>query len=54
MGKGVEIDNIAVYIIKVRKKILGNRYNNTLNGMVIVGLGYSLNGRWDNTEKLEV
>ena len=45
MGKGVETENMAVYIIKVRKKILGDEHSDTLNRMAIVGLAHSLNGR---------
>ncbi|PVH69017.1 TPR-like protein [Cadophora sp. DSE1049] len=54
MGKGVETESMAVHSMKVRKKILGNEHNDTLDGMAIVGLAYNLNGRWDDAEKLEV
>ncbi|KAH9211702.1 hypothetical protein DL95DRAFT_510730 [Leptodontidium sp. 2 PMI_412] len=48
------IENIAVYVMKVRKKILGDEHSDTLNGMVMVGLAYSLNSWWDAAEELEV
>ncbi|PMD66895.1 uncharacterized protein K444DRAFT_639073 [Hyaloscypha bicolor E] len=54
MGKGVEAENLLVRVMKVRKKIFGNEYEDTLGGMAIAGLAYNLNGRKDNTEKLEV
>jgi hypothetical protein len=54
MGKGEETENMAVHVMKVRRKILGDECSDTLDGMAIVGLAYSLNGRWDNAEKLEV
>ena len=52
MGKGVETENMAVYVMKVRKKILDNKHSNTLSGIVIVGLAYSLNSQWNNAKKL--
>ena len=54
MGKGVEAENMAVYAMKVRRKILGDKHSHTLNGMAIVGLAYNLNGRWGAAEELEV
>ena len=54
MGKGVETENMAVHVMKVRKKILGDEHSDILNGMAMVSLAYSLNGRWDDAEKLEV
>ncbi|KAL8778198.1 MAG: hypothetical protein Q9194_002134 [Teloschistes cf. exilis] len=54
MGKGVEIDNMAVHVMKVRKKILGDGHSDTLNGMAMVGLAHSLNGQWDDAERLFV
>ncbi|KAH7318969.1 hypothetical protein BKA65DRAFT_569095 [Rhexocercosporidium sp. MPI-PUGE-AT-0058] len=54
MGKGVEAENMAVYAAKVRKKILGDKHSDTLNGIAMVGLAYKLNGRWDEAKKLEV
>ena len=54
MGKGVETENMAVHVMKVRKKILGDEHSDTLNGMAMVGLAHRLNGQWDDAEKLEV
>ena len=54
MGRGIEAETMAVYAMKVRTKILGNEHDNTLNSIAMVGLAYSLNGRWDNAEKLFV
>jgi len=36
---------MSVRAIKVRKKILGNKHEYTLSGIVIVSLAYKLNGR---------
>ena len=52
MGKGMEAENMAVHTMKVRKRILGNKHNDTLKSMAMVGLAYNINGRWDDAEKL--
>ena len=54
MGKGVETENMAVHVVEVRKKILGDEHSDTLNGMAMMGWAYYLNGRWDDAEKLDV
>ncbi|KAH7418684.1 hypothetical protein BKA64DRAFT_613936 [Cadophora sp. MPI-SDFR-AT-0126] len=54
MGKGVEAENMSVRAMQVRKTILGDEDKDTLSGMVMVGLAYTLTGRWDDAEKLEV
>ncbi|PVH73200.1 hypothetical protein DL98DRAFT_431749 [Cadophora sp. DSE1049] len=54
MGKGVEAETMAVNAMKVRKKILGDKHSDTLDGMAMVGLACKLNGQWDDAEKLEV
>jgi tetratricopeptide (TPR) repeat protein len=54
IGKGVEAENLAFTAMKVRKKILGDEHGDTLDGMAMVGLAYTLNGRWDEAEKLDV
>ena len=54
MGKGVEAETMAVNVMKVRKKILGDEHSDTLDGMAMVALACNLNGRWDDAEKLEV
>jgi hypothetical protein len=41
-------------LMKVRKKILGSEYEDTVDGMAMMGLTYGLNSRWDDAEKLEV
>jgi hypothetical protein len=45
---------MAVHVMKVRRKILGDEHGHTLNGMAIVGLAYNLNSRWGVAEELEV
>jgi hypothetical protein len=45
IGKFVEAENIAVNVMKVRKKILGSEHTNTLNGVAMVGLACNLNGQ---------
>ncbi|MCJ1274918.1 hypothetical protein MMC21_002716, partial [Puttea exsequens] len=37
-----------------RKKILGQEHKETLSSMAMVGVAYSLGGRWDKAEELEV
>ena len=54
MGKGVEAETMAVNVMKVRKKILGDEHSDTLDGMAMVALACNLNGRWDAAEELEV
>jgi hypothetical protein len=54
MGKGVEAENLASTVMQVRKKILGDEHEDTLDGMAMVGLACDLNGRWDTAEELEV
>ncbi|KAH6696593.1 hypothetical protein BKA61DRAFT_497997, partial [Leptodontidium sp. MPI-SDFR-AT-0119] len=54
VGKGVEAENMAVNVMKVRKKILGDEHSDTLDGMAMVGLACNLNGLWDDAEKLFV
>ncbi|KAG9241047.1 P-loop containing nucleoside triphosphate hydrolase protein, partial [Calycina marina] len=54
MGNGVEAEKLSVQAMEVRKKILDDEHNDTLDGMAMVGLVYGLNGRWDDAEKLEV
>ena len=54
IGKCVEAENMAVNVIKVRKKILGDEHSDTLDGVAMVGLACILNGRWDDAEKLFV
>jgi hypothetical protein len=44
MGNGVEAETMSVRVIKVRKKILSDKHEYTLSGMVMVGLAYKLNG----------
>ena len=54
IGKCVEAENMAVNVMKVRKKILGDEHSDTLDGVAMVGLACNLNGRWDDAEKLFV
>ncbi|KAL9123557.1 MAG: hypothetical protein Q9217_007018 [Psora testacea] len=55
-GKGninvaIELSDIAM---KVRKKVLGQEHKKTLSSMGMVGIAYSLGGRWKEAEKLQV
>ena len=54
MGNGIDAETMLVQAMKVRKKILGDEHEDTLSGMAMVGLVYTLNGRWDAAENLEV
>jgi hypothetical protein len=54
MGKGVEVEKMAVQVIKIWEKIFSREYNETLNSIIIVGLAYKLRSRWDAAEELEV
>jgi len=40
--------------MKVRKKILNQEYKETLSSIGMVGLAYSLGGRWKEAEKLQL
>jgi tetratricopeptide (TPR) repeat protein len=52
MEKGAEAEEMAVRAMNVRKKILGQEHNNTLESIVMVGLVYKLRGQWDAAEEL--
>ncbi|PVH70498.1 TPR-like protein [Cadophora sp. DSE1049] len=54
IGKWVEAETMSVQAMKVRKKILGNEHNDTLDGMAIVGLAYELKGKYKAAEPLYV
>ncbi|KAH6704282.1 hypothetical protein BKA61DRAFT_660865 [Leptodontidium sp. MPI-SDFR-AT-0119] len=54
IGKGVEAEAMSIQAMKVRMEILGSEHNDTLAGMTMMGLVYSLNGRWDVAEELFV
>ena len=54
IGKGIEVANIAVQAMKVRKKILNNKYHDILDRIAILGLVYKLNSRWEAAEELFV
>jgi hypothetical protein len=54
MGKGVEAEEMSVQAMNVRKRILGQDHNNTLDTVAMVGLAYKLRGRWDAAEELFV
>jgi hypothetical protein len=54
MGKGVEAEEMLVKAMKVRKRILGQEHNDTLDSITMVGLVYKLRGRWDAAKELQV
>ncbi|KAH8691820.1 hypothetical protein BGW36DRAFT_464476 [Talaromyces proteolyticus] len=53
-GNGAEGENLSVRAMKARKKLLGLEHEDTLNSIQMVGLIYSLEGRWNEAEALFV
>jgi len=53
-GNAVEAVQLSKTALEVRKKILGQEHEETLTSMGMVGLAYSLGGRWKEAEELEV
>ena len=49
-----DAEKMSVKSIRVKKKLLGLEHAETLNSMEMVGLAYSLRGRWKEAEELEV
>lgn len=54
IGNGIEAEKMSLQAAKIRKRILGQEHNDTLDSMVMVGLAYDLRGRWDAAEEIEV
>lgn len=54
IGNGVEAESMLLYLMRTRKKILGQDHKDTLWSMVMVGHAYHLRGRWDAAEELFV
>jgi hypothetical protein len=54
--KGIitDAENFSVKSMKARKRLLGQDHVQTLDSMAMVGLVYSLGGRWTEAEDLEV
>ncbi|KAI4086070.1 MAG: hypothetical protein L6R37_008444, partial [Teloschistes peruensis] len=53
-GDAVEAVQLSRRALDVRKKILGPEHKGTLTSMGLVGLAYSLGGRWKEAEELQV
>ncbi|MCJ1278041.1 hypothetical protein MMC21_005855 [Puttea exsequens] len=53
-GSITEAVDLSQIAMKVRKKILGQEHKETLSSIGMVGLAYSLGGRWTEAEELEV
>ncbi|KAL6714262.1 hypothetical protein ACLMJK_007685 [Lecanora helva] len=53
-GSITEAVDLSFIAMKVRKKLLGQEHKETLSSMGMVGLAYSLGGRWKEAEGLQV
>ncbi len=53
-GSITEAVDLSEIAMKVRKKILGQEHKETLSSIGMVGLAYSLGGRWKEAEKLQL
>ncbi|KAL6717746.1 hypothetical protein ACLMJK_003831 [Lecanora helva] len=53
-GSITEAVDLSFMAMKVRKKLLGQEHKETLNSISMVGLAYSLGGRWKEAEGLQV
>ncbi|KAK0648357.1 P-loop containing nucleoside triphosphate hydrolase protein [Cercophora newfieldiana] len=54
VGNGLEAEKMAIQAMEMRKKVLGQEREETINAIAMVGLAYKLRGRWEEAEKLEV
>ncbi|MCJ1251979.1 hypothetical protein MMC30_009217 [Trapelia coarctata] len=54
MGDGVEAEKMSVQVVRVRRKMLGKKHEDTLEGIAMLGLAYNLRGLWEAAEELEV
>ena len=53
-GSITEAVDLSEMAMKVRKKTLGQEHEETLSSMNMVGLAYSLGGRWKEAEELDM
>ena len=53
-GSITEAVDLSKTAMKVRKRILGQEHEETLNSMSIVGLAYSLGGQWKEAKELNM
>ena len=53
-GSITEAVDLSEIAMKVRKNILGQEHEETLDSMNMVGLAYSIGGRWRDAEKLRI
>jgi len=54
IGNGAEAEEMSVAAMKSRRKLLGREDEDTLWSMAMVGMVYTMRGRWDEAEELEV
>jgi tetratricopeptide (TPR) repeat protein len=54
MGNIADAKMLATKAMKARKKVLGQKHEDTVWSVAMVGLAYKLGGRWDEAEKLQV
>jgi len=53
-GEGAKGEKMLVKVMNARKKLLGQEDEETLRSMAMVGLIYSLEGRWKEAEELDI
>jgi tetratricopeptide (TPR) repeat protein len=53
-GNVDEAEKISTMAMKTRRKLFGQEHIETLDSIAMVGLAYSLGGRWKEAEELEV
>jgi hypothetical protein len=50
----MEAEDMSVRAMDVRRKMFSRGHEDTLSSMTMVGLAYTLRGRWEAAEALEV
>ncbi|KAH7083757.1 hypothetical protein FB567DRAFT_426572, partial [Paraphoma chrysanthemicola] len=53
-GNVADAETMAIASMKVRRRVLGKRHEETLSSIEMVGLAYNLSGQWKEAEELEV
>jgi hypothetical protein len=53
-GNIADTEMLATKAMRARKKVLGQEHDETMWSVAMVGLAYTLGGRWDDAEKLEM
>ena len=54
MGNGVDTQLLGMKAKEAREKILGEEHKDSISSVAMVALGYKLQGRWSEAEKLQV